>query len=255
LRVERPQEYRFVSNASLAFIIRRAAYRACAVTGFPAIASATVKLVSGPTGYRDRSAGVDYAEFGVTRPDSGGGLPWFLNALRGELAPWLAWDGAFERLSPDARLPSRPVGLWELEVADPPQALAAALRRWQEAETVPALIRADSFYVGTTATRGDAKEHIADFWVVRDGRRVVLRMMLTGRLGPYQAYAALTGKPSWIDSARHTARRVEFFGGGTWLCSGCGEPVPTNLLDVPWSDELCPRCGDMYAGVVIAGLA
>jgi radical SAM superfamily enzyme YgiQ (UPF0313 family) len=252
LRVDRPEAYRFVSNASLAFIIRRAAYRACEKTGFPAVAPATVKLVSGPTGYRDRSVGVDYAEFGVTRPDAAGDLPWFLNALREELAPWLAWHGEFAVLSPAARLPARPVSLWELEVADSPEALDRALRRWREAETVRVLIRADSFYVGATAQHGNAKEHVADFWVIRDGRRVVLRMILTGRLGPYQAYAALTGKPSWIEAAAYAARRVEFFGGGGQACDGCGEPVPASLLDVPWSGSLCPRCGDQARGLVIA---
>jgi radical SAM superfamily enzyme YgiQ (UPF0313 family) len=253
LRVGRPQEFRYVTNLSLAYIIRRAAYRACEETGFPPIAPATVRLVSGSTGYRDRSVGVDYAEFGVTRPDEAG-LPWFLNALRGELRPWLAWDGEFEALVPGARLPSRPSSLWELEVDDAPDALAAMFRRWQAAEAVPVLLRADSFYVGATAERGDAKEHVSDFWAVRDGSRTLLRMTLAGRLGPYQAYAALAGKPSWIEAARFPARRVEFFGGGGPPCEGCGMPVPASLLGVPWSAGRCPRCLDEAEGKVIAAL-
>jgi radical SAM superfamily enzyme YgiQ (UPF0313 family) len=255
LRVERPRDFRFVSNTSLAYIIRRAAFRACAASGFPDIAPATARLVSGSTGYRDRSTGVDYAEFGVTRRDDAGSLPWFLDALRDDLRPWLLWHGEFEVLDAGARMPSRPSSLWELEVSDAPDALAAMLRRWDRAQSVPVLLRADSFYVGATAERGDAKEHVADFWAVRDGQRLLLRMTLAGRLGPYQAYAALAGRPSWIEAARHPARRVEFFGGAGLPCAACGLPVPVSLMDVPWSAELCPRCCDEAEGKVVAGLA
>jgi DNA polymerase-3 subunit gamma/tau len=253
LRVERPEAFRFVSNSSLAFIIRRAAYRACERTGFPPIAPATVRLVSGSTAYRDRSTGADYAEFGVTRRDDAG-LPWFLAAFGDELAPHLEWRGEFGELPPGARLPPRPASLWELEVADPAAEVAARLRWWAEAQEVPVLVRADSFYVGATAQHGDAREHVADFWVARDGRRIVLRMVLNGRIGPYQAYAALMGRPSWIEAARYTARRVEFFSGGAGACAGCGAPVPVSLLGAPWPEGLCPRCADEAAGRVIAAL-
>jgi Radical SAM proteins, N-terminal/Radical SAM superfamily len=254
LRVERPEAFRFVTNTSLAFIIRRAAYQACAETGFPAIAPATVRLVSGPTGYRDRSTGVDYAEFGVTRiPEYGtGAAPDFVESLRRHLYPHLELSGLWDLLPPGAKLPARPVSLWELEVADGPTALAGKLAAWQAAARVPVLIRADSFYVGATAQHGDAKEHVTDFWVIRDGRRIVLRMILSGRLGPYQAYAALTGKASWIEAARYTARRLEFFAGTDGTCTGCGMGVPVSLLGV--YGVRCPRCADDAEGTVIAGL-
>jgi radical SAM superfamily enzyme YgiQ (UPF0313 family) len=261
LRVDRPEESRFITNESLEYIIRRAAFRAAdEVPGFPAIAARSVRLASGGTGYRERSAGTDYAEFGLTRQAASDDIAEFLAGLalhlgrEGEV-PWLRWTGEWRVLPAAARLPARPPSLWELEVADTAEALARRLRWWDEAEQVPVLIRAESFYAGATSEHGDAKEHVGDLWVTRDGHRVLLRMILTGRLGPYQAYAALTGKASWIEAARFTARRLEFFGGGSWLCSGCGTPVPSNLLDVPWSGELCPRCADQSAGRVVAGLA
>lgn len=254
LRVERPEDYRFVTNASLAFIIRRAAYQACAETGFPDVAPATVRLVSGSTGYRDRSTGVDYAEFGITRIAGTEETLAFVDSLRRHLYPHLESGGRFETLPPGARMPARPASLWELEVADHPAALAGRLRIWGEADQVPALIRADSFYVGATAQHGDAKEHVADFWVARDGGRIVLRMILNGRLGPYQAYAALTGKASWIEAARYTARRLEFFSGGSGSCPGCGSPVPVSLLGIAWFGGMCPRCLDQSGGKVIAAL-
>jgi radical SAM superfamily enzyme YgiQ (UPF0313 family) len=259
LRVERPEEFRFVTNESLAFIFRRAAYRARDVLGrdFPDIAARAVRLASGGTGYRERSAGVDYVEFGLTRRADHCDIGEYLIKLAVQLAKGggqLHWTGTFEALAPSARMPSRPASLWTLETGGDPAALAQRLRWWDGAEHVPVLIRAESFYTGATSERGDAKEHVADFWVTRDGQRIVLKMLLTGRLGPYQAYAALAGKPSWIEAARYTARRLEFFHGGFQACEGCGSPVPASLLDVPWSERFCPRCGDEAEGKVIAGL-
>jgi radical SAM superfamily enzyme YgiQ (UPF0313 family) len=255
LRVERPVKFRYVPNESLVFIIRRALYRAVEETGFPAIAARTVRLASSGTGYRDRSAGTDYAEFGITRTPGASQLSEFLPAMDSHLRPWLMWDGEFPLVLPaTAKLPAHPRGLWELEVGASLDTLQAALRSWHAAAEVPVLLRSDSFYAGAAAEPGNAKEHVSDFWVVRDGPRIVLRMMLTGRLGPYQAYAALTGKASWLDAARYVARRVDFFSSDATACDGCGMPVPVNLVDVPWSAGSCPRCGDRDEGKIIAEL-
>jgi radical SAM superfamily enzyme YgiQ (UPF0313 family) len=265
MRVERPEKFRFVTNESLEFTFRRAAFRAAPAMAerarrqeaepFPAIASQSVRLASGGTGYRERSAGTDYVEFGLTRVADQCDIGEFLIKAAVHLHPWLRWGGNYQVLPAAAKLPARPQSLWDLEVADDAAVLARRLRWWDAAEQVPVLIRADSFYTGATAKPGDAKEHVSDFWVVRDGQRTVLRMMLHGSLGPYQAYAALTGKASAIEAARYTAWRREFFSGGAQACEGCGLPVPSNLLDVPWPGQFCPRCADEAEGKVIAALA
>jgi radical SAM superfamily enzyme YgiQ (UPF0313 family) len=254
MRVERPGKFRFVSGTSLEYIVRRAAYRAHR-DGFPALAVDSVRFASAGTGYRERSAGVDYAEFGLTRVADSFEIGEFLIRMAVHLHPHLHWGGNFAVLPAAAKLPVRPVSLWELEVADDPAVLSRRLRWWNEAETVPVLIRAESFYAGATSTEGDARDHVADFWLARDGQRTVLRMLLNGRLGPYQAYAALAGKASWIEAARFTAQRLEFFSGGAQPCEGCGLPVPASLLDVPWGEQYCPRCGDEAEGKIIAALA
>lgn len=254
MRVERPEKFRFVSGTSLEYIVRRAAYRAHC-DGFPALAVDSVGFASAGTGYRERSAGVDYAEFGLTRVAYREDIGKFLLDMALHLRPHLRWGGNFAVLPAAAKLPARPVGLWELEVADDPAVLAKRLRWWDAADSVPVLIHADSFYAGATTAEGDARDHVADIWLARDGQRTMLRMLLKGRLGPYQAYAALTGKASWLEAARYTARRLEFFSGGAWPCEGCGLPVPSSLLDVPWGERYCPRCGDEAEGKVIAALA
>jgi radical SAM superfamily enzyme YgiQ (UPF0313 family) len=260
MKVERPEKFRFVTNESLEFTFRRAVFLAqqdMAGQGrtIPDIAVRSVRFASGGTGYRERSAGADYAEFGLTRRAEHADIGAYLIKAAVHLAPWLRWAGNYEVLPAAAKLPARPVSLWDLEVTDDVAALAARLRWWAEAEEVPVLIRAESFYTGATSKRGDAKDHVSDFWVARDGHRVLLRMVLHGQLGPYQAYAALTGKASWIEAARYTAVRREFFSGGLGQCEGCGQPVPCNLFDVPWSERFCPRCADAAGGKVIAALA
>jgi Radical SAM proteins, N-terminal len=255
LRVTRPAEFRYASNEFLAFLVRRAAYRASAATGFPEIAKRTVRLASDDMVYRDRSAGTDYIEFGVTRPPGPETLPAFREALSAELAPWLELAPVCAVLPAEARLPRRPLSLWELQVDDTGEALAAALRAWDAADEVPVLLRAESFYAGQTSEPGNAKEHVTDFWVIRDGHRVILRMLLGGRLGPYQAYAALMGRPSWISAAVQVAVRVDFFGGYGLACVSCGHDIPVTLLDELFDEDCCPRCRDASGHKISAGLA
>lgn len=259
LKVTRPEAFRFVSGTSLEYAIRRAGYRAQADMArigrpVPDMAVESVGLASSSTAYRERSAGVDYAEFGLTRAADHFDIGEYLIKMAVHMHPHLHWGGNFAVLPAAAKLPVRPVSLWELEVADDPAVLAKRLKWWDAAGSVPVLVRAESFYAGTTAVEGDARDHVADIWLARDGQRTVLRMCLNGRLGPYQAWQALTGKPSWLEAARYTAQRLEFFSGGAQACEGCGLPVPASLFDVPWGERFCPRCGDAAEGKVIAAL-
>lgn len=259
MKVERPEKFRFVSGTFLEYAVRRAGYRAQADMAragrlVPDMAVESVSLASSGTSYRERSVGVDYVEFGLTRVTDHFDIGEYLIKMAVHMHPHLHWGGNFAVLPAAARLPVRPVGLWELETGDDPAVLAERLKWWGGAASVPVLIRAESFYAGVTTTEGDARDHVADIWLARDGQRTVLRMYLNGRLGPYQAYAALAGKPSWIEAARYTAQRLEFFSGGAQPCEGCGRPVPSSLLDVPWGERYCPRCGDEAEGKIIAAL-
>jgi hypothetical protein len=261
LKVSKDPAYRFVSNESQHYIIRRAAYRACEETGFPPIAKRTVRLASDPLRYRDRSTGVDYAEFGVTQPVSPDEAWQFGIKLAVHMSPWLAWPGIFEVLPRNASMPRRPVSLWQLELTDDMGVVADALRRWHEQESIPCRILSDSFYAGEQAEDGDAKKHVADMWLVRDRHRYVIRMLLTGQLGPYQAHQVLMGKPSWLAAARFPAERIDFFAPQPVadaqfgvVCAGCGGTIPAGLLGARFDEQYCPRCKDEAEGIVVAGL-
>jgi radical SAM superfamily enzyme YgiQ (UPF0313 family) len=262
IRVTKDVSHRFVSGDAMPWIIRRAAYRACEEAGFPAIAKRTVRLASDPLKYRERSAGVDYLDFGVTRPTGGASsaeVTDFMHALGANLE-WLE-IGGWDVLPVQAQMPRRPASLWQLEVADSPGAIATAMRRWHDAAEVPVKIRSDSFYAGEQDEDADAKDHVGDFWLTRDRHTYRLSMLLTGQLGPYQAYAALTGRPSWLEAARYPAWRADFFTPGSFreaqfgqVCAGCGGAIPANLLGWQFDETYCPRCKDEAAGVVVVGL-
>lgn len=258
LRLRRPERYRFASAEFLRFHIRAAAYRACAATGFPEIAKRTVSLASDAASYRDRSAGVDYAEFGITAPVADGPLlDEFTAHLMRELAPHLELE-AVQVLPPAAKMPSRPVGYWELELDVPAAELEGHLARWQASDRVRFLLKSDSFYAGPQADWINAKEHVADFWVARNGTRIVVRMLLTGKLGPYQAVQALLGKNSWLPLARWPAIRLGFYRPraqvGVLACCGCGGPIPEGLMGEESDPDYCPRCRDAAEEIIIAGL-
>lgn len=258
LRLTRPAGHRFVSALSAHYMLRAAANRACAATGFPAIADRSVRLASDSATYRDRSVGLEVAEIAVTRPvRPGAALESFLGALGRELSPWLVLEGC-QLLPAGAKMPGRPAGLWELETGAGEDELAAALRRWDQAAPVKAQLKSDSFYAGEQAKWVNAKDHVTDLWAVRDGHRIVLRMLLTGRLGPYQVAQALLGRQSWLPLAVHPARRLGFFlpdqPAGMRSCGGCGGPLPEDLLGGVFDSDYCPRCRDEAAGQVISGL-
>ena len=259
VKTSRPRAHRMVSNEFYQHLIRRAAFRAVEeIGGCPPIAAHTVRLASDNMVYRDRTDGAEYIEFGVTRWVSPARAGWIVEVMGRELAPWMELAPGpepFALLPADAQLPVRPLSLWELPVDRAPEDLAALLAAWDAAEKIPVRLRKESFYGGEVPEDGDAKDHVQDMWAVRDGHQVRLRMLLRGRLGPYQAYAALAGMPSWIGAARQVATRVDFFRGEGQACLRCGRGLPAGLLDEVFDMDFCPRCKDEDGGQIVAGLA
>lgn len=264
-RFERTEAHRFVTNNHWRYALRRAAYQAhdLAGVGFPPIAKRSIRLVSDAYAYRDRSAGVDYGELALTRTVPAGKVDNFMGWFGVKLEPWLKL-GTWEVFPRESALPRTPVSLWELEVTGTSYFWKKALEEYDKSSYVKVMIRADSFYSGASAEEANAKDHIADAWVVHDGGGGVrLRMLLNGKLGPYQAYAPLKGAAGWLEAMQYTAWRKAFFDAADPLqgsllrpaCVGCGAAVPADLLGDLFDMDYCPRCRDEAAGLVIAGLS
>jgi radical SAM superfamily enzyme YgiQ (UPF0313 family) len=247
--------HRYVSAEHWRFAVRRAAYRAReGIPGFPQVSKRSIRLASEAYRFRDWTVGADYADIGLTGEPDESALGQFGRRLGRELEEWISVM-AWKQFPAAARLPQRAPTFQVLELEEEPARVLAAFRRWEQAEVVPVKLKTDSFYAGTTAEDGDAKEHVHDMWLSRVGAGFFLCMVLAGRLGPYQAAAALLGKPSWLELARNPAVRQEFFTAADLTqgyllgsCDACGLALPENLLGEQFGEGCCPRCQDEGPG-------
>lgn len=257
--------HRFVSAEHWRFAVRRAAYRAQArVEGFPQVSKRSIRLASESARFRDWVIGADYADIGLAGIPAISQADEFFELLRQELGDWVRAT-SYKLFDPSATLPPRIPSLQQVEVDALPADVLIGLSRWDASESVSVKLKTESFYAGLTQEDGNAKEHVRDFWLVRSGNSYVLRMILAGRLGPYQAAAALLGIPSWIGLARHHVLRREFFTTADLVqgdllrpsCAGCGYAIPESLIGTAYGELHCPRCEDEASGSVeyLGGLA
>jgi radical SAM superfamily enzyme YgiQ (UPF0313 family) len=243
----RDDQHRFVTNDHLVYAVRRAAYRA----GMP-ISKRTVKFASSTIKYKNWASGVDYVEFGLTRRINPAEVSRLVGSMNSELGSALHITDAV--LVPSSVSPLRSdVGssLYDMEVDVPIESVVKAIERWHASEYVKAVVH-ERKATGMVREEVNAKDYVDDLWAVRDGHRVRLRFYLRGVVNPYAIYAALFGKPSWIEAARYPVHRLGSFmdieaAQNDFLrpaCVECGMTIPVDLLDRPWDAERCPRCAD-----------
>lgn len=270
-RIEIPQtpSGRFATREHWKFQIRRAAFRAQHALASPAsIAKTTVLLASDACKHTDWACGTDYAEWGMTRRLPQADLKAFVDHMAYEMRDWLSvgdWDvyPAAASVRRDAAL-----ALWELEPPAGADEVAARIAAFQAADYVKLVFRSSSAYFAAGSEEVNAKDYVRDLWLARVGHTHKLRMLVSSRVGPYSLYAALAGKPSWIDAAAKPAVRLGIFapqhGDGDLLrssCERCGSVIPVGLIGEPYAPYrgydpyCCPRCADAALGAVVAGLA
>lgn len=259
-RVDKPVAYRLVTNDHWRFNLRRALYRAKDSIDLPAnIAKRTIVFASDAIGYKDWTHGTDYVEFGLTQQVPQDLIGQFLEEVNKELvnpATDQAWMQIGEWVVHPPTSPSirtdLDLTLYEVEVEEIPEKIESQLRKWEEADTVDMTIRAPVTYFGPPTEVVNAKEYVDGIWMVKDGHRVTVRMLVRGRPTPYNVFAALMGQKSWLEVAKYPARRVDSF--VSWdedqqdffrpTCHSCGASIPVNVLEEPFDPEYCPRCKD-----------
>lgn len=261
-RLRRPEAYRWADNEFRRHLIRRAGYRAQDQCGGPCVSKNSIWFASDAHGYRDWSCGTDYAEFGLTRRLrrlNGADVDWE-EKFAAELAPWLEMKFPWDIYPANVSMRSGAGASYHsLEILENPDKVASRLREWQFSEFVPLRLKSEGSYFAAGVEEVNAKDFVDDLWLVRSGTGCELRMLARRRAGPYQVWQALSGKASWIDAAVRPARTVEVFAhrdeaDGGIACTRCGWSIPESLMGEPWHDDLCPRCTDAEAGIVMAGL-
>jgi radical SAM superfamily enzyme YgiQ (UPF0313 family) len=257
-RLDKPAKYRFVGNDHWRFNLRRAAFRAQQALELDAsIAKRSIRFASDQVRAKDWTCGTDYVEFAMTRPMAMPDIDEFMAAVDTELGDWMSIDawGLRTARSPALRTD---LSLYDLDIDDDPATVTGRLAAWQAATNVPMQLKVVGGYFAPATETVNAKQLVDDLWLIHDGHRLRLRMLIRGRPSPYNVYAALMGRASWLDAAAATAQRLDTFIETDRrqqdffrpTCVDCGLLVPINVLDEPWSADRCPRCTDEHAALV-----
>jgi len=244
--VEIPEDKRVVGFDYWRYAVRRAAY----LSEVP-IAKRTVRFAGEHTNdYRDLTHGRDYVEFSVTR-----------RPKRGEPEQWMA--AMNERLS-DLRLHeviAMPAGtkkmrdavagsLFSIEMPYPRAEVQKAVERYDSGEEIPMVVRIERWMTGLQRHETDVRTEVRDMWIVPEGHRTHLRMIVTGAASPYDVVAALMDLKSWVDLSATPARRMEVvlesddavIDAFRPACATCGAATPVNPFDSARTE--CFRCAD-----------
>lgn len=254
-KVHKGVEKRQVMNDHFRYAIRRAANRA----GLP-IAKRTVKFVTDNLKFKDWTCGADFLEFATTKKLSKAQVAEYIEAmnveLKGESEEASIQIAEFTLLpaNADSMREDVDLSLFEMEVDVDPTSAARRIEWWNEQDYIKMVFREESRMSGMTVEEVNAKDYVDDLWIVRDGHRLMLRMLIRGKATPYLVYAALFDKKSWIEAAKYPAigldkfvesddNVVDFF---RPQCVSCETAIPVNLLDKPYDPNYCPRCLDTH---------
>jgi len=271
-RIFKPNKYRFVQNDHWRFNFRRAAFRAQVNLNTDyGITKRSIRFASDDIKYKDWTAGFDYVEFGMTRRMTKEQIQLFIDEMNKELCAtvgdestrwmqineWVLHPATSANMRTDVDL-----SLWELEIDDEPSRVLGKLKEWNDSDYVKMVLKQDSGYFAMGSEEVNAKDYVEDLWLRRDGSKLMLRMTLRGRPSPYNIYAALMNRASWIEAAKKPAVKLDsfvevdaeqydFFKNN---CHTCDKVIPTNIFDEPYDTEYCPVHKDEADGTAVKEL-
>lgn len=259
-RLMKFEDKRYVMNDHWRFHLRRAAYMAMfnLDTKF-GITKRSIKFASDSVNYKDWTCGVDYVEFGLTEKTTAAKIEEFITEMNKELTGVELREWTFHPASSLGMRADIDLSLWELELDEEPSKVLAKVKAWGETSYVKMILKQEAQFFAAPAEEVNAKDFCDDLWLVRDGHRLLLRLLLRGRPSPYNVYAALMGRASWIEAAKMPAVRLEafvpvdknqqdFF---RHTCEECEMQIPTNVMDESYDTTHCPRCKDQHSGRII----
>lgn len=257
-KVYKSAEKRFVMNDHFRYALRRAAYRA----GVP-VAKRTFKFATDNVRWKDWTCGADFAEFATTVKLSQKEMQALVESMNRELSS--THEGTptlqildFSLLPATADTLRQDIGLslYEMEMDVDRDVAQAAIEKFVTTDYVPLIMKEQTRQAGLVTIEVNAREHVEDLWLVKEGHKLFMRGLIRGKPSPYQVYAALFEKKSWIEAAQYPAVRIETFADADQDeisffvpgCDKCGKTIPVNLLNKPFSQTHCPRCADEVEG-------
>jgi hypothetical protein len=202
-------------------------------------------------------------EFGLTKRATHAEIDQFVAGMNVELNGIQLQDYAISLGSAPGMRTDIDLSLWELEINDELSMVLSKLAAWHKADYVKVILQQQGGYFAAEREEFNAKDFVDDIWLVREGHRVLLRMMVRGKPSPYNIYAAMMGKGSWIEAASNAAMRVEAFvpveaSQSDFFrvsCEECGRVVPHNVMDQPFDLRFCPHCKDRIEGTEVKAVS
>lgn len=257
-RFEIDDKKRFVENDHWRYAIRRAAYRA----QIP-ITKRTVRFASDNIKTGNFMSGTDYVEFALTKRISPADVKKLLEALNAELAGCQITDLKAYPASTDHLRQDVDLNLYELEVDANPHTVQMRLDWWAAQEYIKIVFREAGYRGGETVEEFNCKDLVDDLWVVKEGHKLFLRMLVRGKANPYGIFQLLMGLNSSVDSRKYPARRLEAFidqgsSQDDFLLPNCettGQRIPVTPLGKPYHPLYSPKALDQTEGRVYMELA
>lgn len=256
-RIRKTPDKRFIMNSHWRFHVRRAAFK----NDVP-ITKRSLRFASDDIKYKDWTCGVDYMEFGLTRRCTPAEVQGFIDAMNAEMVGLQIEQWTQHPPSGDALRTDVDLSLWEMELDEDPSVVLGKLAAWERADYIKMVLKQEAAYFAQEREEFNAKDFVDDMWLVRDGHTMKLRMLLRGRPSPYNIYAALMGRNSWLDAAKYAAVRVESFVEQDEnqqdffrpVCVDTGKSIPVNPLDEPYDLDRTPRAKDAHEGRLVSAV-
>lgn len=248
---------RFVTNGHWKTAIRRAAYMA----EIP-ISKYSIKLASDAQDYKAWTAGKELVEFGLTK-EMNLGAKEMSKLLNFNLRGITLLDG--ELYGTDTEPLRKTIGVYwyQMEIQEREDVVRRVAHDFQERKPKTLTLLHDVHRRGIRHDEYDLYKMVKDIWFAKEGTRLVMHILITGKATPYDVYRCLFDRKSpvvyrfpaiLLDSyVRIDGSQEGFY---STACEECEMVLPVNPLgQSTFKDRelpLCPKCASRKRGDFIA---
>jgi len=237
-------EHRFVINGHWKLAIRRAAN----MVDLP-ISKYSIKLSSDILDFKAWTAGQDTVEFGLTKalhiPAAEMGM-----MLNQNLRGMRLVNGILLEAGADALRKTIGVRYYQMEVQEREDVVRRVVREFHRGDPRTLVLLHDVHRRGIRHDEFDLHVMVKDIWFTKEGTRLLLHVLITGKATPYDVYRCLFGRKGPTVYRFPGILRDSFVnmdgvqeGFYTKACEKCGMVYPVNPLGDPaFKDAVLPFC-------------